>query len=62
MALMKSIYHLSILHVIITCIVLVAFSIGFSLVFFLEDDEGKLIDFSEYDDKITFWNSDFDTG
>ncbi|CAF0819703.1 unnamed protein product [Rotaria sordida] len=59
MAVIKSIYRLTIRHYIILCSVLVLFSIGFSLIFFLEDNTEELIDLSEYDDKITFWSSDY---
>ncbi|CAF0787002.1 unnamed protein product [Rotaria sp. Silwood1] len=59
MALLKSIYRLSIRHYITLCFLVIVFSIGFSLTLFRKYDEESLIDLSDYDDKITFWSNDY---
>jgi hypothetical protein len=59
MTLIKSIYRQSLRHSMFICFLFVVVVIGFSLIFFLGDDENALLDINEYDDKITFWSNDY---
>src|SRR4051812_47111689 len=59
MVLIKPIYRLLNRHFMLICLFLIAFGIVFSLIFFLGEDEKELSNFSEYDDKITFWSNDY---
>ncbi|CAF0897510.1 unnamed protein product [Adineta steineri] len=41
------------------CFLCFAFGIGFSLIFFLGDDENYIPNYDEYNNKIVFWSNDF---
>ncbi|UJR33343.1 hypothetical protein I4U23_020792 [Adineta vaga] len=59
MVLIRSIYRQLLRHSIFVCFLCTVLILGSSLIYFLGDDENKVLDFSEYDDKITFWSNDY---
>ncbi|CAF1127813.1 unnamed protein product [Adineta ricciae] len=56
---MRSIHRLLLHHFIFVCFLCTVFIFGYSLIYFLSDDQNQVFDFSEYDDKITFWSNDY---
>jgi hypothetical protein len=59
MALIKTIYRLTMRQFIFICFLFAIFGIACYVVFFHGEDENQVLYFSEYDNVITFWSNDF---